>query len=244
MTVPLLITTALAPPEGVPSLAMAEGALRVVSGKAALFWWAAQGVRRIVVADATGQELLGPEDVALLARLGVELEQIQYQQDAAMVLSCGKGRAEGELIDFALGQSRLIAEAGHFYKCTGKVICRNFAELDRHLGEAGIESVVWKQVPDGIGDATFLLRFAELRFYRMSVGLAREFLLHEYAKANDTAHTIAEYCVAMAIEGYMNAGHTPRPMLSGFSGGSGGAYFEGSLGVLDAAMPCWVANAA
>ena len=46
-----------------------------------------------------------------------------------MVLTRGKAFAEGQLIKFALDHSELLTKSGHFFKCTGKMFCRNFASI-------------------------------------------------------------------------------------------------------------------
>ena len=41
-----------------PFLEMTDSAIRKIAAKAALYFWAAQGIEKIVVADATGTDLL------------------------------------------------------------------------------------------------------------------------------------------------------------------------------------------
>jgi predicted membrane chloride channel (bestrophin family) len=61
--------------------------------------------------------------------MGVEVEQISYSQDDGLVVLHGKGYGEGLLLQYALECSFLLKSEDGFFKCTGKVYCRNFAEI-------------------------------------------------------------------------------------------------------------------
>ena len=60
---------------------MTDAAIRCVTAKASVFFWAAQGIEKIVVADATGGTLLDGNEVLLLKRINADVEQISYYQD-------------------------------------------------------------------------------------------------------------------------------------------------------------------
>ena len=91
----VLITTATKPPEGVYILEMTNVSKRIITAKAAVFFWSALGVKKIVIADATGQTLLDDSEVLMLNQMGVELEQVHYLQDNDLVIKKGKGYGEG-----------------------------------------------------------------------------------------------------------------------------------------------------
>jgi hypothetical protein len=114
----VLITTANKPPNDVPYLEMTNLAMRHVTAKAAVFFWAAHGVEKIIIADATGSTLLNEEEVVLLKQIGVGLEQISYCQNEDLIKLRGKGYGEGELINFALKNSTFLKSEESFFKCT------------------------------------------------------------------------------------------------------------------------------
>ena len=87
----ILITTATNPPDGIPTLKMTSSVTRAVTAKASVLFWAASGINRIVIADATGSTLLNNDDTELLHQLGIETEQISYIQETAPVQMQGKG---------------------------------------------------------------------------------------------------------------------------------------------------------
>lgn len=242
LAVPVLITTALNPPAGIHFLNMGDVATRKIASKAAVFYWATMGVRRMVIADATAMTLLSHDDQTQLASMGVEVEQISYRQDNALIVEKGKGRAEGELLNFAVNTSSLIAGSGAFFKCTGKVFCRNYAGICGMIAESGFDNIFWKLMPDAIGNGDKVLRFADLRFYLATLEFARGHLIPAYLKSDDTVDAICEWWVGMMLDAQLAPANTLRPLVTGFSGGSGQQYFDGSLGVIDAQMPCWVSR--
>ena len=100
MSSTVLITTANQPPKGVPFLKMTDAAIRCVTAKASVFFWAAQGIDKIVIADATGGTLLDSDEVLLLKQINVDVEQISYYQDEQQLRFKGKGCGEVELLSF------------------------------------------------------------------------------------------------------------------------------------------------
>ncbi len=70
----VLITTAIKPPTGVIGLKMTSMAKRKITAKAAVFFWASSGIKKIVIADATGQTLLNDADLLLLSQMNVQVE--------------------------------------------------------------------------------------------------------------------------------------------------------------------------
>lgn len=104
----VLITTANRPPSGVPYLRMTNSATRYVAAKASVFFWALHKIEKIVIADATGEILLNPEEIKHLTQMGTFVEQISYHQNDELVKLRGKGYGEGELIKFALDNSSFL----------------------------------------------------------------------------------------------------------------------------------------
>ena len=77
---------------------MTSAAARRITAKAAVFFWAAQGIEKIVIADATGNTLINSDEILLLKQMNVSIEQIHYLQNNELIKSRGKGYSEGELI--------------------------------------------------------------------------------------------------------------------------------------------------
>lgn len=231
----LLITTALAPEGDIPYLHLGAGARRTLATKAAaMFWATAPGIERMVIADATGCELLSAADVALVEANGVEVEQVSYEQDGNVATLRGKGAAEGALIAHALEASRLLRAQECFFKVTGKLLCRNFGVIRGLVESHGLTRLFWRdcrELPEP--------SLTELRFFYAGRDFYLEHLAAGYAAADDRAGRIAEATCAPVVSARCSSARMPRPLLFGLSGGSAAAYGEWSLGRLDESFPCW-----
>jgi len=228
---PVLITTALAPADGMPQLKMTDSARRTVATRAAVLFWAAQRASRIVVADATGRACLSDDDLALLREAGCTVEQVAYQQDDGLVRERGKGFAEGRLIAFALDNSELLREASGFFKCTGKIICRNFESISRLIEHERLRAAFWMGSYGGTD-----LRLVDLRFYFADRALFRETLQPAY-ESSHASTLMVEGSVTSALAPVLSQTRMLHPRLSGFSGGLDQQYPEIALGDLEYGFP-------
>jgi len=231
---PLLITTAINPPEGLPFLKMISPQARLLATKAAIFFWSLQGVKNMVVADATNSLPLSNDDVAQLNALGVSFEQICYQQVADLVIEKGKGFGEGELINFALHNSKILFNADAFLKCTGKLYCRNANELLRVINAAGTGNLFWRHL-EGMPHSNSLV---DTRLYSVRKSFFYEKVYPLYNACNDHVTSI-EYEMFSMLESTLPRGQAVRPLLAGFSGGTGEYCLGYNLGYLDQHAPCW-----
>ena len=227
----VLITTALHPPDGIFCLAMTDIAKRRITSKGAVFFWSALGIKKIVVADATGQVLLDSSEVRMLNQIGVEIEQIYYVQNHDLVIERGKGYGEGALIKFALENSRLLEEEVSFFKCTGKVYCRNFMDIFEFIDKNHIKNIFWRYVLEEAMDT---------RFFYVSKEFCRDVLLPVYENINDREHVTAEVSIFKMATETLVKGTLTRPLLSGFSGSANEPHLEVSLGFMDQNFPCWL----
>lgn len=233
----VLITTATAPPHGMIYLQTADVATRSIAAKAAVFSWATQGIEKIVIADATGRFLLDQSEVFMLKKMNVEVEQICYFQDDEIVKQRGKGYAEGMLMQFALLNSEFLKGAASFFKCTGKIYCRNFKLLREVINHHQIQNMFWKTVDrDG-----FFSRWTDTRFYYTTTEFFTENVLPQYLVCDDNFTAIESLCFHMLNE-KLPFMKSLRPYLFGFCGGTGQLYEDFNLGELDRAFPCWANN--
>ncbi len=233
----VLITTANQPPKNVPFLQMTDVALRQITAKASVFFWAAQGIEKIVIADATGGSLLDDNELLLLKKINVDVEQISYCQNDSLIKSRGKGYGEGELLKFALENSIFLRAGENFFKCTGKVYCRNFESIFKMIKHNNLQSIFWRH----LGEGDSLQQWADIRFFYTTREFCEESLIPAYQRSDDR-QAAAEYFVFHLLNEKLLTGKAPRPLLSGFEGGTGRQYFDSSFGVLDENCPCWVSS--
>jgi hypothetical protein len=224
----VLITTATLPPDGVLGLLMTDTAKRKVAALGAIYFWAALGLDKIVIADASGQTLLSETEAETISKLGVEIEQISYKQDPEMTLKFGKGYSEGLLIEFALENSTFLKYSENFFKCTGKVYCQNFQLIEHIIKNNNIRNIFWRQTFDDLIDT---------RFYYVSKQYAYTKLLPAYKNVDDKNNEWAEKTILAVVKNLVMA-KTVRPILAGFSGSNDSIYVD--AGNINEPFPCWV----
>ena len=232
----VLITTANNPPDGVPYLQMKDPVMRKIAAKAALYFWVTQGVEQIVLADATGTNLLTEQEEAELDKSGTRVEQISYEQANEHVIKKGKGYAEGKLIEYAIDNSELLAREEYFFKCTGKLYVRNFSFIAGVIQANNISNLFWRYM----GDGSFPELWADCRFYYTSKKFAQNHLLPAYFQSDDNANVTCEYHIHEALDRTIKIHRGHRPFIAGYAGATGEAYFDSSLGSLDYNFPCWL----
>lgn len=233
MTPTILITSAISPPDRMPALRMADSGLRAVATKAAIFFWAAQGQKNLVICDSTGSSVLTAEELSTIRKFGVGIEQIAFKQDEALVVARGKAFAEGRLIEFAVQNSELLKASGHFFKCTGKMFCRNFPRIWDLIVKNRIGTMFWKLYEHSLVDRNLV----DARFFYTSIADFPRLAHAAYDRASEAQ--ILEHHLALSLQSQLSAGASLRPLLSGFSGGLGTQCEEYYLGDLDLSYPCW-----
>ena len=122
---------------------MTNAAIRCVTAKASVFPWAAQGIEKIVIADATGGTLLDGNGVLLLKQINADVEQISYYQDEQQLRLKGKGYGEGKLLSFALENSIILETVASFLKFTGKEYRRNLEAITSMINHNKLQSIFW-----------------------------------------------------------------------------------------------------
>lgn len=231
----VLVTTANNPPEGMPILEMTNVATRQITAKAAVFFWAASGIEKIVIADATGGRLLHDDDISLLSKMNVYVEQISYIQDEEVVKNKGKGYGEGMLIKHALKSSEILSNERSFFKCTGKIYCRNIDKIIEAIDANNIKNFFWRRIRED----HLLNRWADTRLFYATKAFCEEKIIPAYLKVDESICPVEHECFKV-VDKDLEAATSMRPMISGFSGGTGKQYFDSSLGYLDHNFPCWV----
>lgn len=232
----VLITTANNPPDGMPYLEMKDPVMRTIAAKAALYFWVSQGIEQIVLADATGTNLLTEQEEAEIDKSETRVEQISYRQATEDIVKKGKGYGEGRLIEYAINNSELLAREQHFFKCTGKVYVRNFPSIAETIKTNNISNLFWRYM----GDGSSTQPWADCRFYFTSKSFAKSHLLPAYLESDDNAYAYCESQIYEALNRNMKAHRGHRPLIAGYAGATGQTYFDSSLGTLDYNFPCWL----
>jgi hypothetical protein len=154
-------------------------------------------------------------------------------RDIALNFDCarGKGYGEGALIEFAIENSEFLKNVDNFFKCTGKIYCRNFDEILYMIQQNNIQNIFWKDLFDYRADT---------RFFYVSKEFYKNFLMPAYRKIDDRKDMTSENLVLKVINENLAPGQAVRPLLTGYAGGTNQPCFDLSLGFLDQNLACWV----
>ncbi|MGI4848037.1 MAG: hypothetical protein ACRYGK_07875 [Janthinobacterium lividum] len=229
----LLVTSAIAPPQGMPFLTLTDPGRRLLATRAALYRWADCGlVERIVICDATGVAPLKRDDLELFAAAGVAVEQIVFEQDARLVATRGKGFGEGTVINHALDHSELLDIDERFFKITGKLFCVNFADIV--ITAKPTDCLFWNLHYQGA-----VRELIDTRFFHCSRDYWYDQLAEAYRLADDRYSEPVEKAVYPIISGNCKSAYTNRALLSGRVGGDGGMADESRLAADDMACEAW-----
>ena len=87
----LLVTSAIAPPNGISTLAMTDATLRKAATRSSILNWFTVKPAAIVIVDATNQLVLCDDDLDIADSLGIKVEQLRFSQDVDEVQAKGKG---------------------------------------------------------------------------------------------------------------------------------------------------------
>jgi len=126
----LCVTSALRPAKAMPFLELRDPADRLHQTLCGLVsWLEATPLRRIVLSDNSGisSELDGFREYA--EARGAEFERLAFSGATEKIAAFGKGYGEGEIMEHAFAHSRLLRDCRTFYKITGRLFIRNFAQL-------------------------------------------------------------------------------------------------------------------
>src|SRR3569833_2226382 len=233
----VLITSALSPPSNTPMLRMTDSNMRSITTRAAVFFWVGQGQKSIVICDATASSVLSPEELATIRKLGVLIEQLAYKQDDMLLVQRGKGFAEGQLIKFAIENSQLLGRSDSFFKCTGKVFCRNFAGICELIARNNIANMYWKLFEGSPLERSLV----DARFFYTSRSDFHRLLLPAYEQSTETR--ILEYNLLLSVDAQLKRGTSLRPQHTKNTDRTNNQYPESYLGDLEAAYPCWYSQA-
>ena len=88
-------------------------------------WLSNSSAMKIVTCDGSSFDL---SDIVKAAFPGANIECLNFRNSANLVALYGKGYGEGEIVKYALANSKHLAECDYFAKCTGKLWVENYAE--------------------------------------------------------------------------------------------------------------------
>jgi len=122
---PLLITTCIEVSASAVKLSDPSERLAVTL-EAIAKWLKNPAVESLVITDGSDYDFSSQVD-ELNRGTAKNVEFLRFRNNIARVQVQGKGYGEGEIVRYALTNSRLLQASEHFAKCTGKLYVQNYA---------------------------------------------------------------------------------------------------------------------
>lgn len=176
---------------------------------------------RIILCDGSGFDF---SKLVIERFPHASIECLYFDNDPVLVSKLGRGYGEGEIVRHALNNSRFIAQAGGFAKCTSKLWVENYPEcLANWNGSLRLKGVFlnvfspWK---------TTKLAYIDTRFYMTSCDVYRRYLENAHLQIRkEQGHGLEECFLDVVQENGLEKMLWPIvPVIAGVGGGTGTYY--------------------
>lgn len=159
----------------------------------------------------------------LAAEKNKTFEWLTFQGDNLYVRNKGKGYGEGEIIKFALKQSRILLSANSFAKVTGRLKIRNIDKIITSL----------KLNDNYFNSDIYSYKGIDTRFYYCQKEFYEKYLENLYVDCNDSDGVSLEKLFYSSIIRKKKIKNIPfYPIFVGISAGNGNIYSEKTNGKL------------
>jgi hypothetical protein len=215
---PLLITTCIEVSAAGVKLADPRERLALTL-EATARWLSHPSVDSLVITDGSDYDF--SEQVKRLNRAAKDVEFLRFRNNVARVKMQGKGFGEGEIVRFALTNSRVLQASEYFAKCTGKLYVQNYARCLTAFDNDFQCAVNGKHEIESLD---LRLYFASRRFWLANLGDAHE-------RVNDPAGYFLEHSYLDRFReiGFRGFTLTVPPIVVGRSGSDNIQYRPMSL---------------
>ena len=231
----LLVTSALRPGAATPFLQLRDPADRLQQTLCSLISWIElTPLRRIVLCDNSGisNELDGFRRFA--ESRGAAFECLAFRGASDQIAKYGKGYGEGEILEHAFAQSRLLADCSSYYKITGRLFIHNFAALHaQHASDPvvfALSGTPWKNRLK-----RYLLRLPYFQqlwrdqtthtvFYKCTPTFFRKHLLTRYREVDEQKGRWLEHAYYLPTIRHGAVSFRDYPVIVGTRGSLGESY--------------------
>ena len=187
-------------------------------------WLAISADMKLVICDGSNFDF---SSITTCAFPDANIECLSFRNSSNLVALYGKGYGEGEIINFAISNSRYIAESDYFTKCTSKLWVENYAEClagwnEKFLCHGFFENVFsFRKTHFSYIDTRFFLTNKE--FYKQRFASAYLRLTNEQGLSIE--HHFKEIIIENNLERIL---FSLPPVICGVGGGSG-FYYKNNL---------------
>lgn len=158
------------------------------------------------------------DHTALLEKAGnnkVEIEFLRFTGNYSKVSELGKGYGEGEIIKYAIENSKYLKENAVFYKLTGRIFITNIKQIVRMDQQKDVIFIKAQRTASVI----------DARFFKTSVTFFKEHLISVFTEVNDHQKNYLEmvyFKKLSKVDGIQKFSEFPK--FTGLSGSTGEKY--------------------
>lgn len=143
--------------------------------------------KKIVIVDGSNSKIFTDNEIKYFLELGVEIEQIVFQQNTDYVKKYGKSYGEVEIVNFSVLNSNLINRSKEFYKISGRYSIENLDKLVKTINK--YENVFFYDNPPFLNKGR---EFVSTIFYKVSVDFYFKYLRDAQVECNYTVYGYLE----------------------------------------------------
>ncbi len=153
-----------------------------------------------------------------------QIECLSFENNKKLVQQFGRGYGEGEIVRYALMQSKLIAKAECFAKCTSKLWVENYAKCITNWNGNILFKGVFLNVFSPIKKTNFL--HIDTRFYIINTSIYKNFFLNAHLKIDqENGYGLEECFYDIYLKNkFKNSLFKISPTICGVGGGTAKYY--------------------
>lgn len=191
-------------------------------------WLLRKPALRIVICDGSGFDfsslIKGTFPMA-------NIECLSFMNDSTQIARHGKGFGEGEIIRYAINQSKLLQESEVFMKCTAKLWVANIQQCLSQWNRYFLCNAYFANV------FTFKktkIMFLDTRFYIIRKDVYIQYFLDAHLSlGNDPKKSIENSFLEVIMhKGMVGTLFSTPPIICGMGGGSGKYYKKGVIRII------------
>lgn len=231
----LLLTSAIDCNKDCPYLSLTNHKERLFQTLCCLIEWAQlPHISHIILCDNSNINYDFNPIEEYLKKHGIILELLIFQGDFSKVQKYGKGYGEGEIIKYALANSKYLQDDDvSFYKVTSRLFVNNFSIIQKHLTDVpnAFSRCDYKyclflarKVKRKLFGQTKLSPSIQTQFYKCNVSFYKQYLLHIFEDVRDYEGYTMEHAFFGALRSQNVFILKPIPIYTGMSGTSGKIY--------------------
>lgn len=219
----VLVTSCIAPNQNIIGLELIDSAQRKKQYIEALCYLANQTrIKKIVYCDNSNIDISLDVKKYISERTDLDIEWLRYREEPSDIVRFGKGYGEGDIIKYAINNSKVLRNTKWMAKVTGRLAVQNLNQIIKRIEDDDIYIDIRKT--NGKDEA-------DTRFYIVKTDVYKKKFIDIYKKVRDRDGIFLEHVFAEELKKNMvvRKAIKPSPIICGISGSTGFLYKKPEL---------------